>query len=224
MTALLLLSGVCAVLDWWAVGAAKRRLELITKPATLALLLAWFLGAIPRPWPPMGLAMAVGLAFSLAGDVFLLFADRRFIHGLGAFLLAQVAYTVALNAQGPVVSARSAAAALAVAGLSGWVLARIRAALIRAGHTRMLLPVTVYVVAISLMLWSAGCATLRPAWPSLAGGMVAAGGGLFYASDAVLAWNRFVRPFPGARVLNMILYHLGQYGLALGTFFLVLTR
>ena len=38
----------------------------------------------------------MALVFSLAGDVFLLDGDRRFIPGLVAFLLAHVAYTIGL--------------------------------------------------------------------------------------------------------------------------------
>ncbi|GIW42018.1 MAG: hypothetical protein KatS3mg076_2595 [Candidatus Binatia bacterium] len=41
----------------------------------------------------------------------------------------------------------------------------------------------------------------------------AAGGVLFLVSDGVLAWNRFVRAFPFARLLVMTTYHLAQLGL-----------
>ncbi len=33
---------------------------------------------------------------------------------------------------------------------------------------------------------------------------------LFFYSDAVLAWNRFVRPLRWGRVVNIVPYHLGQ--------------
>jgi uncharacterized membrane protein YhhN len=45
---------------------------------------------------------------------------------------------------------------------------------------------------------------------------VATGGALFFASDTILAWNRFVQPFDGARLLTRITYHLGQVGLVVG--------
>ena len=35
-------------------------------------------------------------------------------------------------------------------------------------------------------------------------------------SDAMLAVNRFVRPLPGARVLIMVTYHVGQALMAIG--------
>ena len=39
---------------------------------------------------------------------------------------------------------------------------------------------------------------------------------LFFISDTLLAWNRFVAPIRHQRVLIMSTYHLGQMGLALG--------
>ena len=45
--------------------------------------------------------------------------------------------------------------------------------------------------------------------------LAVAGALLFYASDAVLGWTRFVSDFPRSRVVVMITYHLGQLGLVL---------
>ena len=42
-----------------------------------------------------------------------------------------------------------------------------------------------------------------------------AGAVLFYASDGLIAWNRFVRPLPSAQVPVIVTYHLGQAGLVL---------
>jgi uncharacterized membrane protein YhhN len=216
MPALLLVGGASAVLDWFAVGTGRRKVEILTKPVTMLLLLAWFVLAIPRPWPAMDVWFAAGLAASLVGDVFLLHAEKWFVHGLAAFLLAQLAYVAALNSEGPVLTGRSGVAALAVVAVSSWFLVRLRKGLRRTGADRMVVPVTVYLATISAMVWSAACATLRPEWPAATAGLVAIGGALFYASDAILAWNRFIRPFPGARLLTRVTYHLGQFGLAVG--------
>jgi len=59
---------------------------------------------------------------------------------------------------------------------------------------------------ISLMVISA-LGTLIPA--AIIGAL------LFFASDAVLGWNRFVQPLPNARIIIMTTYHLGQIGLVL---------
>jgi uncharacterized membrane protein YhhN len=50
-----------------------------------------------------------------------------------------------------------------------------------------------------------------------AGGMVAVIGALFFfASDALIAVNRFVSPFASARVAVIVTYHIGQVLLVLG--------
>ena len=41
------------------------------------------------------------------------------------------------------------------------------------------------------------------------------GAALFVASDAMIAWDRFVAPFPAADLGIMVTYHLGQAGLVL---------
>jgi uncharacterized membrane protein YhhN len=41
------------------------------------------------------------------------------------------------------------------------------------------------------------------------------GASLFYVSDALIAWNRFVRPLAFAPVAIMVTYHLAQAGLVL---------
>ena len=38
---------------------------------------------------------------------------------------------------------------------------------------------------------------------------------LFYSSDALIAWNTFVKSYPWGRVTIMVTYHLGQIGLVL---------
>lgn len=42
-----------------------------------------------------------------------------------------------------------------------------------------------------------------------------AGASSFYASDALIAWTRFLRDVPHGRVWIMVTYHLGQAGLVL---------
>jgi len=40
------------------------------------------------------------------------------------------------------------------------------------------------------------------------------GPSLFFASDAMLAWDRFVTLSPSARLRVIVIYHLGQVALA----------
>ncbi len=74
------------------------------------------------------------------------------------------------------------------------------------GGARLAGPVVVYMVVISAMVVSAVAAG-----PWLAG----AGAVLFFVSDGLIAWNRFVAPLRRAPVAIMVTYHLGQAGLVL---------
>ena len=90
-------------------------------------------------------------------------------------------------------------------GLAAAVVGRaIVGAVKRGPNPELTVPVVAYVAVISAMVVSAfGTASV---W--------AIGGALlFYASDAILAWNRFVDPLRSAPVAVMVTYHLGQAGL-----------
>src|SRR4029079_9678171 len=76
----------------------------------------------------------------------------------------------------------------------------------RGEHAELTGPVVAYMGAISIMVASA-FGTHRP--------LAIVGALLFYASDALIAWNRFIEPKPWGEVAIIVTYHLGQIGLAL---------
>jgi uncharacterized membrane protein YhhN len=84
------------------------------------------------------------------------------------------------------------------------------------GLKRLVVPVVVYGTVITLMLLSALLTFYRADWKTSAAGLVGAGAILFYFSDITLAWNKFVSPIKNSRLVNMILYHLGQFALVAG--------
>jgi len=51
-------------------------------------------------------------------------------------------------------------------------------------------------------------------WTSLRRTFVIAGGSLFFVSDSMLAWDKFVRLLPGGHTKVMVTYHLAQSALA----------
>jgi len=53
-------------------------------------------------------------------------------------------------------------------------------------------------------------------WRAGAAILVSLGALLFYASDILLAWNKFVSPIKHGRMFNIGAYHLGQIGLIAG--------
>lgn len=84
------------------------------------------------------------------------------------------------------------------------------------GQETLVTPVIVYSLVISLMLYAGLSTIFDPAWKTSAAFFVSTGAFLFYISDLILAWNKFVSPIRNGRVFNIIAYHLGQIGLIAG--------
>ncbi len=199
-----------AALNWLAVGNRWKWLEVLAKPGTMLALLAWL-------WATTGLQgaliwFALGLFFSLVGDVLLMLPRERFLGGLVAFLLAHVAYIVGFNLTMPPLNLNAILFA-GVIGLVAWdVYRRIRMG-VSAG---LRWPVLVYMGVISLMVLSAWLSLLRPEWAFGPAMLVSVGASLFMISDSLLAWDRFLAPVRYGRVLVMVTYHLGQMGIVVG--------
>ncbi|WP_240914027.1 lysoplasmalogenase [Microbulbifer harenosus] len=146
----------------------------------------------------------LALGFSAIGDVLLAipFANH-FIFGLGAFLLAQLTYTVTF--------ARNGTLSLCLAGRAFAVLVAVvllgRQVLPAAGA--LALPVGLYILAISAM-------TLSAAAHRSGSSLLFAGALTFMASDALIAINRFVNPVPLAGTWIMLTYYVAQALLVVG--------
>jgi len=206
---------ITAAADWLAVWRGWQRLGWLTKPAALAVLLAGF-GALGGFRGSL-LWFGFGLFFSLLGDFFLLLSHGYFIYGLAAFLAAHVAYLVGFN--GPLPEAGLPVYLLGVLILTGWWLlyGRLSAAMRASGrNAKMRLPVGIYSAVLALMLFSALLTLFRADWGARAAACAAIGGGLFFCSDTLLAFDRFVRPFRRARFWVRATYHLAQLALAAG--------
>lgn len=211
------LSFVLAVVDWIAVARGWKKLEYFAKPAMMVALLAFMI----QNGGSSGEALwfTLGLAFSLAGDVFLMLPKEQFIAGLVAFLIAHVAYIIGLRPSLGLPQASLLIAlglALLVALTAVQIYRRIAAGLKASGKTSLRGPVLIYTIVISLMLFSAMLTLLNNTWFSLHALSVCIGAALFFLSDAILAWNKFVSPIRYGRLMNMSSYHLGQLLIALG--------
>jgi uncharacterized membrane protein YhhN len=178
---------------------------LLFKPLTTVLILALAI-LTPRTDSRYQLAVCVGLALSIAGDVFLMLPGDRFLPGLVSFLLAHLAYLGAFT--------RSLQPGAAVAPVAAYgVVGAAVLALLWPGLGRPLrAPVAVYVATIALM---AGTALAR--WLELGGDpplAAAVGAGLFLLSDALLALDRFRWRFRWARVAVLGTYWAAQFLIA----------
>ena len=191
-----------AVADWIAVAQDRRRPEYVAKPLVMVVLIAAALVLDPvdgaaRMW------FVGALVLSLAGDVFLMVPRNLFVPGLVSFLLGHVAYIVGLRQLGTS-AAGAVAGAVVVAAALPFLAPRILSAIGRSDEPEMATPVTVYMAVISLMVVAAGAS----------GSVVALVAAVsFYASDALIAWTRFVADLRHGRVAVMVTYHLAQIGL-----------
>lgn len=205
---------VIAVLNWVAVAKQWKAVEYIAKPGVTLALLAWLWYA--GGWQGHLLWFVIGLAFSLAGDVLLVLPREQLIAGLAAFLLAQIAYIVGLNQNPPPINLASLAIALLVGITALRLYDAIAAGLVASGQHALKIPVLAYVIAISLMLISALLTLIRSEWDPGAAWSLSSGALLFFISDALLGWNKFVRVLRYGNILIIITYHLGQALIVLG--------
>ena len=206
---------VFAALEALALWKKWPRLEYLAKPAVMITLFLWL-------WTSTGLSGAalwfgLGILLSLTGDVLLMISlDRLFMAGLVVFLLAHVAYLIGFNIPVPEISAWGFVLAIIV-GLGGMrITRRILASLTANGHGRMRIPIIIYSVVISLMLLSAMMKLTDLTWDANAAVLVSVGALLFYISDIILAWHKFVSPIQNGRIYNIGAYHLGQIMLIAG--------
>jgi len=203
--------------NWYAAVAGSRKLEYVFKPATLMAAIAWAVWlAAERPagWGWLAPFFVAALVASLVGDVLLMLPDRNrfFLPGLMFFLLAHVCYVIGLNGTLPPLAAL---VLLIPVGILWVLLFRgIAAGLRRGADAGLLAAAATYSAALGLMLYSAWATWFRPEWNLTAQVLAIAGGTLFFVSDTMLAWNRFVRPWPQSHVQVMVTYHLGQFCLA----------
>jgi uncharacterized membrane protein YhhN len=187
------------------VGAERkvRWLEFVFKPITTLLLLA----VVGVPHTNFARLVWAGILLSVVGDVALLWSSKRaFLVGLGAFLLAHVAYVIAFL--GVAVWSAHVAIVAVVMIVSSTILLRLTWKGSAGIH-----PATVaYGVVISAMVVSAWAMVGGPSPLAL---FAAVGSVLFYVSDSSLALNLFHKPIRHVAFLAIGVYWIGQLGIAI---------
>ena len=211
----LIIAIIAAILESIAVQKNIRRLEIFAKPAVMIFLFLWLLSETGLQGN--ALWFGLGILFSLAGDILLIrSSDRMFMFGLGAFLITHIFYIIGLRDQLFNVTTWSLILFFVIY-LNGARLLRHIVNNMRAkGHNALAFPVIIYGLVISFMLYAAMSTLFDPAWNSTAALLVGGGAFLFYSSDLILAWLKFVSPFKNGNLLNIITYYLGQIGLIAG--------
>ena len=211
----LILAFVFAALEALALWRNSNELEYVAKPAVMICLFIWLY--LTTGLQGLSFWFGLGLVFSLAGDVLLMISlDRMFIFGLIAFLFAHVAYLFGFQNELMKVNSWSVLLIVILSVSAVRVMRRIVSAIRAKGQNRLVIPVVIYSTVITVMLYAAMTTISNPAWKSNASFLVSAGAFLFYISDIILAWNKFVSPLKNGRILNIAAYHLGQIGLIAG--------
>jgi uncharacterized membrane protein YhhN len=200
----LAIAAVSAGADWVFVSDSfrSRTIEYLAKPATTVALIAMAMAIQPistsaRAWT------VVALVLCLIGDIFLMLPSDAFVQGLGAFLLAHIAFIISLWLR-----LDTKAKLFVSVPLIAIVAAVLGSRLIRGarakGHPELVNPLIAYIVVISIM--AAVALATGNAWAGI-------GALLFLASDALNGWTRFVGSVPAERTLIMSTYHVALVGL-----------
>lgn len=211
-TALVVVYLLCAAIGVAASLTERRRVLVVAKPLTTALLLL----VVGTPGPLFAWLVDLGILFSLGGDIALLFrAKNAFLVGLAIFLGAHISYIAAFTsvAAPTLVSAPVLGCAVLMAAVSIWLLRRLwpGAAGIRA-------PLVIYAIALSTMVTTA-IAAARAEGPVQVPSIVGIGAALFYIGDASLALDQFRQRIPYAPLLTLGVYWIGQLAIALAARF-----
>lgn len=142
----------------------------------------------------------LGLMAGLLGDVLLTF-PRYFTAGLGAFLIGHIFYIAAFYQDEELRYAW-------LFFLVPWVIVMsfiLIRSLLKQGRTFLAVPVFIYVMVSATMILFAAAPVGKEPFPLLVPAAL-----FFGFSDAVLAINRFVKPFAAAQVIILSTYFLAQ--------------
>ncbi len=156
------------------------------------------------------------LIFSWIGDVVLMFQSLNplfFMGGLTAFLIGHIIYIILFNKEKRQVLNKNSRF-LRIGSLSIMLYLIVMLSLLLPHLGAMRLPVTVYALTISLMLWTAVIGYTE--WESPANAWIMTGAILFVLSDSILAFNKFYQPIWLASFFIMVTYLAAQYAIVVG--------
>jgi len=192
----------------YADRARMRRYAYVFKPLTMALLLLIAVFAARGNVYVYGLAIIAGIVFSLAGDVAMMLPKKRIVIGMGAFLVAHIAYIISFSSGTTTIS-------------NTWLLlpfffyALIMGWMVLPHAGKLKLPVGIYEIAIIVMAWRALERMLQTG--STGAAMAFAGAVLFVISDSLWACNFIMQRCKKAQVLILVTYYLGQWLIVLSS-------
>jgi len=159
--------------------------------------------------------ITAGLLFSLGGDIALMFtSERSFLAGLVLFLIAHILYSIGFTWFNGILW-QDFIFVLPVLVIGSAAIY----AFLYPGLGKMKIPVSLYVLVITFMVWRAVSTLFGTTFSPLQAILITDGAILFYLSDVILAFGEFKPPFYCARTLNLLTYYAAQLLIALSTFY-----
>jgi alkenylglycerophosphocholine hydrolase len=203
------------------------KLQPYSKPLAMMTIIFWTLSLFEWQMNLPVLLLILAQVFCLAGDVFLLFSDRWFMAGLVAFLIGHLFYLGLMAsllatglASGAIVSFSPLIIFMGVMGLVVAMMVFLRvfkpAFNAKDSSSELWLAVQVYALVLSSMMVVSYMLVLARSEFTWIFMLVPVGGALFFASDFMLAYDRFVKENALLRLLVWITYHSAQICLAWG--------
>lgn len=210
---------------YWITAAAhlagiligQSHLQFATKPLLMPFLIGYYFAATQSQRTKSHLLNVAALAFSLAGDVFLMYSTELFfLLGLVSFLITHVLYIFSfrreiVQAGGATLLGKKPWLALPVAALAGGLLLLVVPGI----QPEMKIPVIIYSTVITVMVAMALNRYGKVSRPGFR--LTFMGALLFMFSDSMIAVNRFYQPFALASFCIMLTYITGQFLIAKGT-------
>jgi len=179
-------------------------------------LIIWLILQPDNGWL-IGWYFIVGQVFCLLGDILLTFPRRFFLFGLSSFLVGHLVYIFCFQLWNVELTSWFILLVLAVFSFGFVYIGRIVPYLkINRGTRRLTALVVIYSIILSLMLLSAISTLIQPHWPHSSSVLISVGAILFFASDCLLAYDRFVESYRFARFLVRSTYYMAQILMSVG--------
>ncbi|MEJ2715752.1 MAG: lysoplasmalogenase [Deltaproteobacteria bacterium] len=205
---ILVLAG-CLLAGLLAAEKNERRGRILAFKTPLSILFVVAVVLQPHPLPSYYHLLLVGLVLGLIGDVSLaLPGERAFMVGLVSFLAGHILYVIAFT----ILTRPSdwmSLGHLVILGISAGIFFRLRPYL-----GKMLVPVVLYIIVITVMLGAALAASRNPQVNAVAAWVLFLGALCFYLSDLFVARDRFIVHRFINRLVGLPLYYCGQFLLA----------
>ncbi|NBI30890.1 lysoplasmalogenase [Chengkuizengella marina] len=190
---------VSAAFYFYALFNNLTKWKYILKPGTTLLILMLVVVNLDQAGI-YGWLICLALIFSIIGDILLMLPSDRFIQGLISFFIAHVVYVVAFPEFHEISGYSITVAILLILCTIVFALSIIPAVR-REGGMLLIIAVLAYMGIITLMVYKA----------VISGEIILILGAIsFYISDAILAWNRFIKTYPLGEFMLMFTYFLAQ--------------